>query len=425
MSSHCLFLIFQIKMVRNNNNLRFHIYFCNCRAKPYRGKQYTTHRSKNADHNLLQMVVACLNDLCVAKSMRTEDLTEFYETHRDCQTRNLSSERSREFFATIATETYARRRETVAVEGNEVEEDDDEEEEEEEAKAVDSDEELERLLAGNCTQAEPQPEQPMDIIERAVQEAQIVTTVEWAPETLLENAEEEKARREQVRRPSEDVFFGGHSMKNVSSLALKGRCRSMESDLKRLRAELEEMRRNAKAVEAQASKVREEEKVLASAQHVLTLAQQRAELRQEEVRAKEEKMREKEEEMRAREEKVRVQEEEAAAKEEKLRVREEKLRQLQDRLKVKSERLEKEKLEKGVMTLHIPIDGVIAGDPFVQEKADDACFGDITCGHIKVDAAARRLLSWRNCRSRKRPLTSLAQEADSEEENHAPKQAHL
>ena len=309
-----LFSIFQINMVRNHTNSRFHIYFCECRAVPFRGKQWATHSKSYPLHSMTKRVIACLHDLKAIPFQSSQSrLHKFYSAHKNCSTGKVNSKRAQTFFGTVFTEEFMRsiaeksKQSQFDIEYSDVEEYEDYEENEEndeyegrtKMNENDDHEERWRELVGPQLMSEVEEEMKrMTSTEKeAVEVAELTKAAEEAEEaekevdndSLLEvlmapnpqieqpmdileaawNHATKSAEATAEEKAAEDYFIPGHGMKAASNLMLKDRCSRLEADKKSLVQDIERLSGKLEIWEKRAEEMHKREKIINEGEELL------------------------------------------------------------------------------------------------------------------------------------------------------------
>ena len=85
---------------------------CSCRPSlPFRGKQISAHQKQNPEHSISKRLRVCLADLQILHDNATEDeVAAFKDKHASCPGGQVSSRKSKEFFASVEVSDYFRAR---------------------------------------------------------------------------------------------------------------------------------------------------------------------------------------------------------------------------------------------------------------------------------------------------------------------------
>ena len=393
------------KMPRTEAYQKFQFTTCKCRVGlPFRGRQMQTHLKKfpdSAEHVQVSSFRACLKELEVLSSNATpSEVQAFYTRHASCETGQVNTERSREFFATLQTEEYRERRRQQAPEPP-VE------------RAMDirllSDEEETLQSVAALIRSEAADEEQRGEEEEATVPSQPVWT-NWAAMTPFPTQTEEpnsplppSPATSPFRVPSPvpppppppprpaspQPIIAMRDMESLNAAALKDRLNSTLADNTRMQSQLRHWEERAKSI-----------------RHRETVADRREAMLEQSTACYEAAQRNQEEEAsRLKEEASRLKEEKAQ-----LRAKDEELRQVHAQLKAKQEKMSRSPTTE----IHLPLEGgQIIADP---QHLGCNISGGTGCGHLRLKTKSDgrvEVVSWCNVTYRKRPLTSNLYEPPS------------
>lgn len=296
---------------------KFLLGFCRCRPDfPYRGNEWLRHKKKCEMKNGRKEFRACVKcSKTLALGATDIVANNFYNEHKECPTRKVTSPQSKEFFASVFAsdrlnevvwengkemdrkEELGRKEEMmVSIADEDDEEDDDEDEvtDSETEEAVENilaftDSEVDRWLTKEAGKAENIEQLSDDEVEdegvRKEAEEKLEVRKENGAEEKLEVCQEKKAEENklEVQKQKEAIFIGGHEMQGQAIRDLKDRLaardkiiselqdkvRQLEREEERMKTKEREARRlqlcaeeTLKVLEAKEEALEEREKIL-------------------------------------------------------------------------------------------------------------------------------------------------------------------
>ena len=383
-------------MVRNENNLRFHLTFCKCRPSiPFRGRQYTTHKKKCNEEKLGEFRI-CLKELAILKAPFTNEcLQEFYNNHRDCNSGKVTSPRAKSFFASVFANEYEKgrleRRQEMTIEledeveeeegdseeGDSEESEEEEDERGEEERAHQKEQELavasitNEILAPSLgddfnwdevtdwieketaarSQKGKEQETPKPQQQIAIQQTEQVTTTndQTELETLHQHAlSTESSASHQHSSPTESltshqILIPAHSAQTQTIIQLKDRLsreQKLQQDfinqIENLKNKLNQANSRCQNLESMDEKRKLEEEALDRARNVLEMKMAEVERREKVVKEIDEKIKKEKKEMWRERSKMGMEKEEVKTEREKMKAEKEKM-------EVEREKVEAEK----------------------------------------------------------------------------------
>ena len=429
---------------------RYLFAFCHCRpSQPFRGKQIKAHAKQYKDHQISKRVRVCLADLEYLSDKAGEaEIEAFHLKHASCPGGQVSSRKSREFFASLEVQAYFQARQhRHAIESKELDseddfvtDDDDDVSEMEEAvnnilgvadgptfvseappEGVDqvaapppttqpwTDWRTMELPATPMQPPSPQLPPPEDMPDElaaifdlpppAVPTSTATSAPTSIPPATSTPAAPPPVAAEIANTASSEltpVVLPAADMRRLSNHALQGRVNSLTADNQRLGFQLQNWKRRADSLKRREKEVQQLESVLASTEKVLDEA--RRELQKERTKFEAER----EEAQKT----LEAEREKMAATCKTLHDKDAELQAIAAKL-ARAEARQQQKADAPLTNIHIPL----AGCSIVADPHFDGCqiaAGD-GCGHLQLKPAANgciQVVGYHSVTYSKRPATT-------------------